>query len=144
MAIELIARDLVYSAIPDLLTGPGETTTDTTHNLEFKGTLVRWKSFADEVRTVSDSVRWRHFPSVIAYAPPAQHAGPHHTCSEQLYCGDEQSVVARFGQNVSHAMSAVFRTLGFPGRFGDYKSCVGTSLGPMVPDIVVRNGAGEL
>ncbi|KAI9046002.1 uncharacterized protein KD926_005948 [Aspergillus affinis] len=138
MVIELTARELIYSAIPELLTAPGSTTTDTTHKLEFKGTPVRWKSLEEDVRTVtvSDGVHWHHFPSIIAYEPSAQHAGPHHTCCEQLYCGDEHSVVARFGQNVSHAMTAVFRTLNFPGTFGDFKSCVVADLLGMVPDIV--------
>lgn len=142
--MELTAQDLVFSSIPELIIGPSKTISDSTHRLQFKATLVRWTDFEAEVRHSSRRVEWESYPAVLAYAPPAEHAGPHYTFSEQLWCGDEPSVTSRFGQHVMHIMGSVFRTLRVPVWFGDYKTCVDNRLGRKVPDIALVNEQGFL
>lgn len=142
--MELTAQDLVYSSIPELIIGSSKTISDSTQKLEFKATLVHWRDFENEVRHSSQNVQWKSYPAILAYAPPTEHAGPHHTFSEQLWCGDESTVSSRFGQHVMHIMSSVFRTLSIPVWFGDYKTCVDNILGRKVPDIALLNGQGFL
>lgn len=142
--MELTAHDLVYSSIPELIIGSSKTLSDSTHRLEFKAILVHWRNFETDVRHSSRNVDWGSHPAILAYAPLNEHAGSHHTFSEQLICGDESTVSSRFGQHVMHAMSSVFRTLSVPIWFGDYKICVNNKLGRKVPDIALVNGQGFL
>ncbi|KAJ5131580.1 uncharacterized protein N7515_007619 [Penicillium bovifimosum] len=124
--------------------GLSTTKSDSTHNLEFKATLVHWNTFDKEVRALSHRIDWKNFPSVLAYAPTEKHAGPHHTYSEHWLCGDELSVSGRFGQNVGHITSSVFRALNIPSWFGDYRTCVNGTVERKVPDFVMVNAQGHL
>ncbi|GKZ31237.1 hypothetical protein AbraIFM66950_011530 [Aspergillus brasiliensis] len=144
MATALDARALTRSPIPDLLVGLSTTSTVTTHNLEYKAGLVHWNTFEKEVRQVFDSTQWNQQREILAYAPANSRASPNNTWNEQLFCGDEYSVLARFGQNVGHVMTSVFQSLGVSARFGDFKACTGSSIVNKVPDVALLTGSGGL
>ncbi|BAE56770.1 unnamed protein product [Aspergillus oryzae RIB40] len=81
-----------------------------------------WDSFELEARRHFRSVGFSN--KVLDYAPAKEDDHEFHIKKEQLLCGDEHSVVARFGQNVGHVMTSVLRGgVGTKLRFGDYK-CV--------------------
>jgi hypothetical protein len=142
MAIDLTAARLTCQKLPDLHLGPSRTTSDSTHRLEFKSTLFHWTSFEKEVRREFLSAPWTG--QVLAYSPSPQHESEAHIYNEQLYCGDEHSVVARFGQNVEHVMTAVHASIGIGLIFGDFKASVGTDMDGKVPDIVLMNVKGQI
>lgn len=141
MAVDLRAQDLVKQRLPSLRIGPGTTTSDSTHNIWFTSTLGSWNKFESEVRQEFLATTWS--PEVLAFGP--QNHGPNHVSYEQLCCGDEHSVVARFGQNVEHVMTAVYQSLNIGLRFGDAKTCI--EMGNMekdIPDIVLITSGGNV
>ncbi|GLB05897.1 hypothetical protein AtubIFM57258_001190 [Aspergillus tubingensis] len=144
MATALDARTLVCSPIPNLLEGPSTTTSVTTQDLEYKAKLIHWNTFEKEVRQVFDSIHWDQQREILAYAPANSSNSPNNTWNEQLFCGDEHSVVARFNQNVGHVMTSVFQSLGLSSRFGDFKACKDSTLANKVPDVVLLTDGGRL
>ncbi|RAK97300.1 uncharacterized protein BO80DRAFT_504827 [Aspergillus ibericus CBS 121593] len=146
MATELKAQDLTCARMPNLKVGYSTTSSHSTHNLEFRASLVHWNTFEREVRRVFDGVRWDAQTEILAYAPPSNGGGtgPNHTLNEQLFCGDEHSTVARFTQNVCHVMTSVLQSLGCRARFGDFKTCSDTTISNKVPDFVLLGDRGSL
>ncbi|KAE8343112.1 hypothetical protein BDV24DRAFT_161925 [Aspergillus arachidicola] len=77
---------------------------------------------------------------VLDYAPEKEDDHEFHVRKEQLLCGDEHSVVARFGQNIGHVMTSVLRGgMGTKVRFGDYKCVKPDVTFNKVPDIAVMD-----
>ncbi|RAK90829.1 hypothetical protein BO79DRAFT_280995 [Aspergillus costaricaensis CBS 115574] len=142
-ATELRAEDLVQFHIPELRIGDRRTISDSTHNIEYLATLVRWNTFEQEVRQAFEGIQWPTHREVLAYEPPRNATG-NNTCHEQLLCGDEHTTVARFGQNVGHIMTSVFQTMRLDARFGDFKTCSDAEVGGKVPDIVLVDDTGKL
>jgi len=68
---------------------------------------------------------------------------PNNAQVEQILCGDEHSVVARFGQQVGHVMTCVAQDLRCDLRFGDWKSTKEQQSGnSKVPDFAVVDSKG--
>lgn len=98
MSISLKAKDLVHSKLPDIRLGKYKTTSDSTHNLEFKGTLGYWSNFELEVREVTLSQGWNR--DDLGHLSTANDPGRFYLSKEHYVCGDEYSVQGRFSQNV--------------------------------------------
>lgn len=144
MAINLTSKDLVKQRLPHLKPAPHETRNESTQNIYFRSTLGQWNGFEMQVRQNFLATRWGDNPPTLAYAPPNSHKIPEHTFYEQLFCGDEHSVVARFGQNAGHVMTSVFRSLGIPYRFADYKASEAGSNAETVPDLALIQDSGQI
>ncbi len=131
---------LTTQGIPDYLAGPYHTGASSLSGEEFAGTLRLWDSFESEVRHIFLVLENRlHFTGSLSIH--ATNPTRNDISNEQLYCGDESSIVARFNQNVSHVMTAVAQALGLNYRFGDYKSaCADTR---DVPDVALLDPSGQ-
>ncbi|KAB8215237.1 hypothetical protein BDV33DRAFT_208519 [Aspergillus novoparasiticus] len=118
----LTGKDIVQEPVPDLRVSEYSTSSDSTHE--------QWHV---------KSVKWSN--KVLDYAPEGEDDHEFHVKKEQLLCGDEHSVVARFGQNVGHVMTSVLRGgVGTRVRFGDYKCAAPPPVTfNKVPDIAVMN-----
>lgn len=139
----LTGKTLIQQRIPDLLSTDHHTTSDSTHKLGFVSTLGYWSRFERDARQHFLSVNWNS--TILDYAPDDHDDNPYHVKNEQLFCGDEHSVVARFGQNVGHVMTSVIRACkGADIRFGDFKSAVPQSGFTKVPDIAVMDSKARL
>ncbi|KZF26200.1 hypothetical protein L228DRAFT_242633 [Xylona heveae TC161] len=139
MVTPLRAQDFISSRLPDLLTGSSQTTSLSTHDLEFKATLVHWTAFENEVRSTFRSTPWS--AEILGYAAQNRQSS---LDREQIICGDESSIVGRFNQHVGQVMGSVFRTLDISLWFGDYRASPDVSMGGDTPDIVVMDGDGLL
>ncbi|KAK2760838.1 hypothetical protein FQN54_002077 [Arachnomyces sp. PD_36] len=143
MSIPVKARDLVRSKLPDLRIGDHKTKSDSTHALEFQGMLGYWANFELEVRKSTLSQQWS--ADDLAHQTTAQQPSRYYLSREHYMCGDEYSVQGRFGQNIGHVMSAVFGSLGFDVRLGDFKSCSpDVKIDGKVPDFVLATKSGKL
>jgi hypothetical protein len=89
----LSAKDIVEERLPDLITGPGATSSEAWHNKYFQGTLGSWKSFEQHARDIKHSMDLDGPPMGCT-----MENAPLHT--EQLACGDEATVEARFQTNI--------------------------------------------
>lgn len=83
--------------------------------------------------------------TVLDYAPSQHDYHSDLTANEQLLCGDEHSVVARFDQNIGHVMTSVIRSCRHIDiHFGDFKAAAPQSGFVKVPDIAVMNSNGKI
>lgn len=136
--IRLTADLLIQQCIPNLLRNGYGTTTDSTQSYYLNSTMGSWTTFEMKVREYFNSCRWQN-NIVLDYVPDAQEDSDFHLRNEQLVCGDEHSVVARFGQHLGHPMTAVYRSHFYDNiRFGDYKAAR-PQAGDKVPDIALLN-----
>ena len=140
-SVPVEARDLVFSSVPPLRQATLRTLNDSTHELEFKGTLGYWSGFESEVRHSSLSQQWSH--GILAYAATGNHVSDFDLSTEHYACGDEYSVQGRFAQNVGQVMTSVFGSLGMDIQFGDFKTCSSKVKGK-VPDFVMTSESGTL
>ncbi|KAL1979308.1 hypothetical protein VTN96DRAFT_6228 [Rasamsonia emersonii] len=139
----LTGKTLIQQRIPDLLSTDHHTTSGSTHKLGFASTLGYWSRFERDARQHFLSVNWNS--TILDYAPDDHDDNSCHVKNEQLFCGDEHSVVARFGQNVGHVMTSVIRACkGADIRFGDFKSAVPQSGFTKVPDIAIMDSKARL
>ncbi|RJE25698.1 hypothetical protein PHISCL_01961 [Aspergillus sclerotialis] len=139
----LTGMDLVREKIPDLLRTAHHTESDSTHKLGFTQTLGDWGRFERDARRNFLSVPWNE--TVLDYIPDQHGYTEYHVRNEQLVCGDEHSVVARFGQNVGHVMTSVIRScMPLNIHSSDYKAADTDSELSKVPDIVVIGRTGTI
>lgn len=129
MPLNLTTRNLTEQGLPTLLYGPQKATSRSLHPEEFRACLGEWTLFERDVRRSFLSQQWR--ADVLAYYPDPQERHPHDVYHEQVYCGDEFSIVGRFGQNVGQVMSAVFQNLGMNIRL--------EILGPPLQRLMVKS-----
>ena len=139
----LTGEDLVQRSIPNLLTTEYRTTSDSTQELYFTSTLGYWSLFERDARRHFSSIRWNDI--VLDYSPDRRDNHSDHITNEQLLCGDEHSVVARFGQNIGHVMTSVIRSCRRRDmRFGDFKATAAGRTLTKIPDIAVTDSTGRL
>ena len=139
VAVSETGQDLTTQRIPDLRRNGYGTGSVAIHALEFRGTLGYWTRFESEVRQVFNLQQWT--ANTLSFSPA--HPDSNHVYFEQLNCGDEHSVVARFGQQVGQIMTSVAQDLNIDIRFGDFKT---TPLPPqqanLVPDFAAVDFSG--
>ena len=97
--------------------------------------------FERDVRQNFVSQNWPADSLACTFGP--QERRPHDIYYEHMYCGDEITVVGRFGQHLGQTMSAVFLNLGMDIHFGDFKTTT-TEISGKVPDIILVDSAGSL
>lgn len=119
--IALKAPDLIKDPLPNLVVEPQRTTRPSTQNTQFAGELVYWDSFEFNAQKHSARIQWRDQDPVLIYRLANQVSIMER---EQLLCGDEHTVVARYNQQVGHELTAIFQTsfLRNRTRFGDFKT----------------------
>lgn len=128
--------ELITDRIPSLLREEHGTKSSSIHKLGFRQTMGDWSHFEREARLHFSSVTWNG--TVLDYNPDQHEYSEYHVKNEQLVCGDEHSVVARFGQNVGHIMTSVIRScVPLDVHFSDYKAGKTRVQYKKVPDIVV-------
>src|SRR5277367_4230397 len=131
VALSETGQSLTTQRIPDLRRNDCGTESSALHRIEFRGTLGHWTRFESEVRQVFNSQQWT--ANTLSFSPIQP--DPNHVYFEQLNCGDEHSVVARFGQQIGHIMTSVAQDLNIDIRFGDFKTTpMPPQLGNLVPD----------
>jgi len=142
----LNGQDLTFQKIPKNIQCTYSTlpTGSSLHTKEFQKTLGKWNKFEMFVRERTEHFRttaWGARP----LAPYPVRNERYSLDREHLKIGNEDSVLARFGQNVGHVMTAVMRDLGYGLSFGDWKTCAQSrdSSSRDVPDSVVITDGGE-
>lgn len=154
------AKDLAESALPALVVGEYKTKSTAIQNSQFKRTLGYWSGFEAEVRKLVKKQEWPE-EELVHY--PDSHRGDaeyyededdtESTFEDEIYaCGDEQSVVGRFANNVGHVMGHVYTALGKPLRFSDWKgspnsAAITQSQSMKIPDFAIwdpRSGQSTL
>ncbi|KAE8321299.1 hypothetical protein BDV39DRAFT_210880 [Aspergillus sergii] len=139
----LTAKDLVTERIEDLRVSKYHTDSDSTHDLYFVSDLGYWGNFERNAREYFQFARFSN--KILDYAPEKEDDHEFHVRKEQLLCGDEHSVVARFGQNIGHVMTSVLRGgMGTKVRFGDYKCVKPDVTFNKVPDIAVMDDSYDV
>lgn len=133
------AEQIVKSSVPKYIRAPSTTQTWAIHKkLRVTAQLIPWDDFEQTVRLQGrgNELRKTH----LQHSP--KNLKPNHISNEQLFCGNELSIHARFFQNVCHPMTSVYRDMGILCRFGDDKGCAGHNLGGE-PDIVCLTDTGQ-
>jgi hypothetical protein len=138
--ISLTAKELVEDRLPDLRRGLSSTHHQAWHDIYYVGRLGSWTSFEKAVRKAKVSMQLNGNVLGCTIPNPQQHN--YHLSKEQLLCGDEASVQARFQQNVGHVMTAVYYSLGINARFADAAASTDADLGG-IPDIVCLDESGK-
>lgn len=134
--LALTASALVQQRLPDLLVNENTTVSRSTQRAFFNSTLGNWGRFEMNARKHFRQISWKN--TVLDYMPDARDDTKNHVSHEQLMCGDEHSVVARFNQNVCHVMTSVMQSGGSDIRFGDFKTVVRVNdAETKVPDFAV-------
>ncbi|KAF3483727.1 uncharacterized protein GIQ15_03051 [Arthroderma uncinatum] len=133
-------KGLIEARMPDLVYGPGCTKHKSTHATYFVSRLGEWTGFEKEVKDTFESLPWTQ--ETLDFS--AKKLPKHNMSQERLRCGDEHSVLARFGQNAGAVVSCVLASLGKDICFADAKACIDSTLGTAVPDIVMMTEPGEL
>jgi len=133
------ARQIIKRPLLDLIRSSNRTTSMAIHNISVVATIYQWNNFKHNVRqqcNVAQLSRRQlaHFPTNFA--------SEHHIANEQLCCGDESSVQARFTQNVCHTMTSIYRDTGILCRFGDARACNPNQNFGGIPDIVLMTDSG--
>ncbi|KAI9763360.1 MAG: hypothetical protein M1840_000552 [Geoglossum simile] len=106
-------KSLTWSPLPSLLVTEGYSTVNESASI-FKMApqqLLVWKDFEASVKAVADAC----LGSQTQYIPPQ-------TEKEVIHIGNEQGLMARFGQNVGHVMSEVYESCSLPIFFADYQA----------------------
>ncbi len=111
---------LTTQRIPDLVRGIVHTHSSSVTRERFQGDLRHWETFEQEVRHNFQRFGQHWTPTFLSVH--ATTPDNNDIYNEQLYCGNEASVLARFNQNVSHVVTSVAREQGLNYRFGDFKA----------------------
>ena len=139
----LTGMNLVTDRMSTLLRSQYHTKSDSTHPLGFRQTLGYWGQFELDARRYFLSIQWNTI--VLDYAPDQIDYTKYHVKNEQLVCGDEHSVAARFNNNAGHVLTSVIRScLQLDVKFSDYKAAKPTAKFKKVPDIVVIDSEGTI
>lgn len=155
--VEVTAASLVESELPDLQSGgPNRTKPSAIQSDEYLRKICNWDQFEYNAR--------KHYLETQLSGDVLGYTGPggafDMSRNEVFLCGDESSVVARFGQNVGHVMTKVFQTDRLqPAKsqkdkletakslryisFGDYRAHKKDFNSAKCPDIAI-GGEGEL
>jgi hypothetical protein len=107
--------------------GPAATSSIAWHYDYFISKLGSWASFEMRVRNARRIVELDSSPIGCTFDNAALHM-------EQLICGDESTVQARFQANVGHPMTAIYQSLHINARFSDAAACPQPLAG--TPDII--------
>jgi hypothetical protein len=97
-AIPITALSAIEECLPDLIRGVKATTSEAWHTDFFRGRLGSWASFEKIVRTTRLTMHLDD--TIIGYKMPVLPGQPWNLHGEQLTCGDEASVQARFQAQV--------------------------------------------
>jgi hypothetical protein len=136
-----ISREVVRAPLPDLITGPGTTSSSALHRVWFLGRIGNW-DIEGEAWQHFQNTDWNRHRQVINYRAVGD-PSPANLAREQYHCGDEAGVQSRFAQNVGQViMSAVSVAMGVDLVFGDYKASLDRPTGFDIRDIIcmTRNG----
>ncbi|KAI9773160.1 MAG: hypothetical protein M1840_008281 [Geoglossum simile] len=126
-------RSLTWSPLPGLHVTEGYSTVNESVSV-FKmapNQLLDWKDFEASVRAVADDCLGSQTQFI-----------PTQTESEIIHVGNEQGLMARFGQNVSHVMSEVYKSCSLSISFADYqagKTHVDAQSHRNIPDVVLMD-----
>lgn len=137
-AVPLTLEALVEDTLPDLNTGVNRTSHNAWHNIYYIGKLGNWSSFARTVREAKLMIG--HDSTILGYTMVTPRIYNIH--NEQLICGDEASIQARFQHHVGHIMTAVYQCLDIEAKFSDAAAC-SEDLGG-IPDIVCLESFGKV
>lgn len=130
--------------MPELHISRQHTTSFGIHSIDILAPIHLWNDFERTVRTQTDVIQLKR--THLANIPQDTATRANHIANEQLLCGDEASVQARFNQNVCHPISSIYALQEIQCRFGDaHTTNVGQNLGG-IPDIicVTDNGGVRL
>ncbi|KAM3087644.1 hypothetical protein ACMFMG_001721 [Clarireedia jacksonii] len=137
-------RDLLADRLPDLLTTGNSTTSISIHrDLEFRGVLVHWSDFEEEVVKCYE----KHFPSddpnahILEFKPKQSSSVRHpedlnHLYNEVLFVGEEHSVQGRFFQQAAAPVTVALQDKDYDMRYGDSKASTCQQANSKLPDFV--------
>ncbi len=135
---------LTAQSIPNLVFNPYQTMSSSYSQDQFVGALRHWTQFESQVRENFITLQPHLVQNILSVCATQ----PRHNdvCFEQLLCGDESTVAARFNQHVGHVMTSVVQELGVDSRFGDSRCSLGVERVRSVPDFafIDRNGQALL
>jgi hypothetical protein len=136
-----ISREVVRAPLPDIIAGPGTTSSSALHRIWFHGRIGEWNNFERDALQYFQTIDWNRHRQVISYRAVSG-PSPASLAREHFHCGDEVGVQSRFVQNVGQVMSAVSVAMGVNLVFADYKASQGHATGSKVPDIICMTQNG--
>ncbi|KAI9770959.1 MAG: hypothetical protein M1840_002663 [Geoglossum simile] len=128
-------KAITWSPLPSVLyTESRSTKSEATSSFKMvKQQLAGWNNFEAEVRESS-----------IASLGPQTQIIPTQTEREIIHVGNENGLMGRFGQNIGHVMSEVFRNCNLPINFADYQVGQSTVEHNNVPDWILMDDQYEI
>ncbi|KAI9766159.1 MAG: hypothetical protein M1840_006726 [Geoglossum simile] len=127
-------RGLTWSPLPSLCFIKGYSTVNESISA-FRmapNQLLDWKDFEASVRMVANTCLGSQTQFI-----------PTQTEKEVVHVGNEQGLIGRFGQNVSHVMGEVYKSCNLPISFADYqagKTHVDAQSHKNIPDLILMDG----
>ncbi|KAN0077535.1 hypothetical protein V8E54_005839, partial [Elaphomyces granulatus] len=98
-----------------LILGVNRTKKEAWHRIYYLSKFGSWDSFEKDVRKAKLAIQLND--DILGYRMSSKHQHAHNFSDEQLVCGDEASVQARFQSNVGHVMTTIYQSLNINARF---------------------------
>lgn len=139
----VVSREVVRAPLPELGTGPAETTHSALQKKWYIGRMVEWTNFQRDASQHFDNTNWNSHRQTLTYRAVGEPSSAS-LVREHYRCGDETGVRGRFIQNIGQVMSGVSVAMNVDLVFADYKASRGPAIDGQVPDIVVMTRDGWL
>ncbi|KAJ5348216.1 uncharacterized protein N7506_001469 [Penicillium brevicompactum] len=136
IVVQVTAKSLVQSELPTLqIDSTRLTTHPSIQDKVYLRQLCQWDKFERDARMHFESQQFSE--NVLGYTGPEPESDI--SRKEVFLCGDESSVVGRFGQHVGHVMTTVFQNAEslHDVSFGDFKAQSTQKNLEKYPDIAV-------
>ncbi|KAJ9405041.1 hypothetical protein DTO045G8_7214 [Paecilomyces variotii] len=133
-------KQILSARLPDLKIATKKTVSSAIRAVDIVAPIRLWQNFEMEVRIAVESANLGQKFLHHELAGPSSATSGSRISEEHYLCSNESDVQARFNQNVSNVLTAIFEAEGIPCQFSSGNSTT-TNCGG-IPDVILLNVNG--